>query len=122
LASYIEIKISDAKERFCEPYKYGKQTANPSHTPRTRAKAKLNRIYINLTDGNTTLPSIIRIINILNPGTIFEKEFDYELADVANIKGARYFMLITDDWSRKWHLKLSTDNIFNDKYVVCGCK
>jgi hypothetical protein len=24
--------------------------------------------------------------------------------------------------SRKWHLKLSTDNIFNDKYVVCVFK
>jgi hypothetical protein len=34
LTSCIRIKISDAKERFCELCKYRKQTANPSHTPK----------------------------------------------------------------------------------------
>jgi TRAP-type C4-dicarboxylate transport system permease large subunit len=33
-----------------------------------------------------------------------------------------YLFLIAFLLSRKWHLKLSTDNIFNDKYVVCVCK
>jgi hypothetical protein len=100
LASYIEIKISDAKERFCESCKYGKQTANPSHTSKTRAKAKLDRIHIDLADGGATLPSIIKTVSILNPGIVFEEEFDYELADVASIKDARYFILIIDDYSR----------------------
>jgi hypothetical protein len=100
LILYIGIKISDAKKRFCEFYRYEKQTANPSYTPKIRAKAKLDRIYINLADGDTTLPLIIKIINILNPGIIFEEEFDYELADVASIKDARYFILIIDNYSR----------------------
>jgi hypothetical protein len=42
----------------------------------------------------------MKIINILNFGIVFEEEFDYELADVTNIKGARYFILITDDYSK----------------------
>jgi hypothetical protein len=100
LASYIGIKISDAKKRFCEPCRYGKQTANPNHTLKIRAKAKLDRIYINLADGNITLPLIMKTVNILNPDIIFEKEFDYELANVANIKGAHYFILITNNYSR----------------------
>jgi hypothetical protein len=100
LASCIKIKISNAKKRFCEPYRYGKQTANPSHTPKTRVKAKLDRIHINLTGGGATLSPIIKTVNILNSGTVFEEEFDYKLIDVASIKGARYFMLITDDYSK----------------------
>ena len=53
--------------------------------------------------GGATLSSTMKTISILNPGTVFEEEFDYELADVASIKGARYFMLITDDYSRyRW--------------------
>jgi hypothetical protein len=92
--------MSDVKERFCESYKYGKQTANPSYTFRVRAKARLNRIHINLVGGDVTLPLIMKIISILNSGIVFEEEFDYELIDVANIKGARYFILITDDYSR----------------------
>jgi hypothetical protein len=103
LALCIGIKMSDAKERFCESCRYGKQTANPSHTPRARAKARLDRIHINLVSGGATLPPTIKTISILNPGTVFEEEFDYELADVASTKGARYFMLITDDYSRyRW--------------------
>jgi hypothetical protein len=39
-----------------------------------------------------------------------------EKSDFSNLRIIRLFV------SRKWHLKLSTDNIFNDKYVVCGCK
>jgi hypothetical protein len=42
----------------------------------------------------------MKIINIFNFDTVFEEEFDYELTDVTNIKGARYFILITDDYSR----------------------
>jgi hypothetical protein len=100
LTLYIKIKISDAKERFCELYKYGKQTANSSYTFKIRVKAKLDRIHINLISGDATLPLIIKTINILNSGTVFEEKFDYELADVANIKNARYFILIIDDYSR----------------------
>jgi hypothetical protein len=100
LTSCIEIKISDTKERFCEPCRYGKQIANPSHTSRTRAKARLDRIHINLISGGATLPPIIKTINILNPGTVFEEKFDYELINITSIKDARYFMLITDDYSR----------------------
>jgi hypothetical protein len=50
--------------------------------------------------GDATLSSIMKTINILNFGIVFEEEFDYELANVASIKGARYFILITDDYSR----------------------
>jgi hypothetical protein len=42
----------------------------------------------------------MKIINIFNPDIIFEEKFDYELADVANIKGARYFILIINDYSK----------------------
>jgi hypothetical protein len=100
LILYNKIKISDVKERFCESYKYKKLTANTSHTLKIRITAKLNRIYINLAGGNTTLPLIIKIINIFNSDIIFEKEYDYELIDVTNIKSARYFILIIDDYSR----------------------
>jgi hypothetical protein len=95
--------MSDAKERFCEFYRYRKQKANLSYTPKIRPKTKLDRIHINLAGGNATLPSIIKIVNIFNPGIIFEKEFDYELADMANIKNVYYFMLIINDFSRyRW--------------------
>jgi hypothetical protein len=50
--------------------------------------------------GNITLSLIIKTINILNPDTVFEEEFDYELADVANIKSVRYFILIINDYSK----------------------
>jgi hypothetical protein len=100
LELYIKIKISDIKERFCESYRYGKQTANFNYPPKIRVKTKLDRIYINLAGENATLPLIINFFNIFNLGTIFEEKFDYELVDITNIKDARYFILIIDDYSR----------------------
>jgi hypothetical protein len=100
LILYIEIKISDIKERFYEFCRYRQWTANLSHTSKIRIKAKLNRIYINLINGDATLLSIIKIINIFNSNIVFEEEFDYELIDVTNIKGVRYFILIINNYSK----------------------
>jgi hypothetical protein len=62
--------MSDAKERFCEPCRYGKQTATPNHTPQARAKARLERIHIDLAGGGATLPLTTDTISVLDPGSI----------------------------------------------------
>jgi hypothetical protein len=88
-----DVKLSDGKERFCEPCTISKQHIIPSHIPQERAKAKFDRIHIDIAGGGATLPPAIS--NAIEDG-----EFDYKNADTPSLRGARYFMIITDDYSR----------------------
>jgi histone deacetylase 1/2 len=91
-----EIKLSDGKERFCEPCTISKQHAIPSHTPQERAKARLDLIHIDIAGGGATLPSTVAT-------AMEDGEFDYKNADTPSLRGARYFMIIIDDYSRyRW--------------------
>jgi hypothetical protein len=89
----FDVKLSDGKTRFCELYTLGKQHAIPNHKSQSRAEAKLNRIHIDIAGGSATLPPTIA-------KAIEDSEFDYKNASQPSMRGARYFILITDDYSR----------------------
>jgi hypothetical protein len=89
----FDIKLSNGKTRFCESYTLGKQYAIPNHEPQPRAEAKLDRIHINIAGGGATLPPAIA-------EAIEDSEFDYKNASQSLMRGARYFILITDDYFR----------------------
>jgi hypothetical protein len=100
-----DVKLSDGKERFCEPCTISKQHAILNHIPQERAKAKLDRIHINIAGGSATLPPAIN--NAIEDG-----EFDYKNANTPSFRGARYFIIITNDYSRyRWFfiLKLKSN-------------
>lgn len=96
LATYSsQIKLANTKESFCEPCIYGKQHAIPNHEPQTRAKAMFDLIHIDLGGGRTTLP-------IANSRMLI---FDDDITPTP--KGAKLFMIITDDYSRyRWFFTL----------------
>ena len=99
------VKLSDRKKRFCELCTISKQHTIPSHIPQERAKAKLDRIHIDIASGDATLPPAIS-------NAIEDSEFNYKNIDTPSLRGARYFMIITNDYSRyRWFfvLKLKSD-------------
>jgi hypothetical protein len=89
----FDVKLSDGKTLFCESCTLGKQYAISSHESQPREEVRLDRIYINITDGGATLPLTIT-------QAIEDSEFDYKDASQPSVRGARYFMLITDGYSR----------------------
>jgi hypothetical protein len=92
LATYSsQIKLANNKELFYEPYTYGKQHAIPNHKPQPRAKAAFDLIHVDLDGDKKSLPKAnSRILT-----------FDDDIPPTP--KGAKYFMIITDDYSRyRW--------------------
>jgi hypothetical protein len=89
----FDIKLSDGKARFCELYTLNKQYAISNYKSQSRAEARLDKIYINIADGSAILSSIIA-------KAIEDSEFDYKNVNQSSVRGVRYFMLITDDYSR----------------------
>jgi hypothetical protein len=96
LATYSsQIKLANNKELFCEPCTYGKQHAIPNHEPQPRAEAAFDLIHVDLGGGKKSLPKAnSRMLT-----------FDYDIPPTP--KGAKYFMIITDDYSRyRWFFAL----------------
>jgi Integrase core domain len=96
LATYSsQIKLANNKELFCELYTYSKQHAIPNYKPQPRAKAAFDLIHIDLNGGKKSLPKAnSRILT-----------FDDNIPPTP--KGAKYFMIITDDYSRyRWFFAL----------------
>jgi hypothetical protein len=89
----FDIKFPDGKIRFCEPYILDKQYIIFNHASQTRAKARLERIYIDIAGGGAILSSAI--VKIME-----ENEFDYKNANQFSLRNAYYFMIIIDDYSR----------------------
>jgi hypothetical protein len=56
-------------------------------------EARLDRIHIDIDGGGATLPPAIA-------QAIDDSEFDYKDASQPSVRDARYFILITDDYSR----------------------
>jgi hypothetical protein len=83
-----QIKLANKKELFCESYAYGKQYAIPNHEPQTRAETAFDLIHVNLGGGKNSLPKAnSRMLT-----------FDDDIPPTP--KGAKYFMIITDNYSR----------------------
>jgi hypothetical protein len=97
-----QIKLANKKELFCESCAYGKQYAIPNHKPQTRAEAAFDLIHINLDGGkNSLLKANSRILT-----------FDDDIPPIP--KGVKYFMIITDNYSRyRWFfiLKRKSDAV-----------
>jgi hypothetical protein len=96
LATYSsQIKLANNKELFCEPCTYGKQHAIPNHKPQPRVKAAFDLIHVDLSGGKKSLPKAnSRMLT-----------FDDDIPPTP--KGAKYFMIITDDYSRyRWFFAL----------------
>ena len=78
-----------------------KQYTTPSHAPQQRTEVKLDKIHIDLAGGGVTLRSTIHSTT----GTV---EFIYDNADTPTTKNSRYFMLITDNYSRhRWFFAIA---------------
>jgi hypothetical protein len=89
--SETAVHLSTIKQIFCEPCIFGKQRSNLSHKQQERAKAKLDFIHVDLTGGKNSLFEKSDITQV----DLFDKE------GISFIqKGLRYFMLITDNYSR----------------------
>jgi hypothetical protein len=96
LATYSsQIKLANNKELFCESCTYGKQHAIPNHEPQTRADSIFDLIHVDLGGGKNSLPKAnSRMLT-----------FDDDIPPTS--KGAKYFMIITDDYSRyRWFFAL----------------
>jgi hypothetical protein len=89
LATYSsQIKLANNKELFCESCAYDKQYVIPNHKPQTRAETIFDLIYIDLGgDKNNLLKANSRML-------IFNDDIPLIF------KNAKYFMIITDDYSR----------------------
>ena len=92
--SETAVHLSTNKQTFCEPCTFGKQRTKLSHKQQERANAKLDFIHIDLAGGKSSLTEDSDILQI----DLFDDE------DIPPTqKGSRYFMLITDDYSRyRW--------------------
>jgi GAG-pre-integrase domain len=90
-----QIKLANKKELFCESCVYGKQHAIPNHEPQTRAEATFDLIHVNLDGGKNSLPKANSRMLTFND-------------DIPpTFKGAKYFIIITDDYSRhRWFYTL----------------
>jgi hypothetical protein len=90
-----QIKLANNKELFCESCAYGKQYAILNHEPQTRAEAIFDLIHVDLGGGKNNLPKAnSRMLT-----------FDDDIPPTP--KGAKYFMIITDDYSRyRWFFAL----------------
>jgi hypothetical protein len=90
-----QIKLANNKKLFCESCAYGKQHAILNHEPQTRAEAIFDLIHVNLGGGKNSLPKTnSRMLT-----------FDDDIPPTP--KGAKYFMIITDDYSRhRWFFAL----------------
>jgi hypothetical protein len=90
-----QIKLANNKKLFCESCAYGKQHTIPNHKPQTRAEAIFDLIHINLGGGKNSLPKTnSRMLT-----------FDDNIPPTP--KGVKYFMIITDDYSRhRWFFTL----------------
>jgi hypothetical protein len=90
-----QIKLANKKELFCESCAYGKQHAIPNHEPQTRAETAFDLIHVNLGGGKNSLPKTnSRMLT-----------FDDDIPPTP--KGAKYFMIITDNYSRhRWFFTL----------------
>jgi hypothetical protein len=96
----FDVKLSDGKALFCELCTLGKQYTIPSDKSQPREEVMLDRIHINIAGGGATLPPAIA-------QAIEDSEFDYKDASQPSVRGARYFMLITDGYSRyRWFYTL----------------
>jgi hypothetical protein len=86
-----QIKLANNKELFCESCAYGKQHAIPNHEPQIRAEAIFDLIHVNLGGGKNSLPKTnSRMLT-----------FDDDIPPI--LKGVKYFMIITDNYSRyRW--------------------
>jgi hypothetical protein len=96
LATYSsQIKLANNKELFCEPYTYGKQHTIPNHKPQPRAEAIFDLIHVDLGGSKKSLLKVnSRMLT-----------FDDNIPPIP--KGAKYFMIITDDYSRyRWFFAL----------------
>jgi hypothetical protein len=83
-----QIKLANNKELFCESCAYSKQHAIPNHEPQTRAEAAFDLIHVDLDGDKNSLPKAnSRMLT-----------FDDDIPPTP--KGAKYFMIITDDYSR----------------------
>jgi hypothetical protein len=92
LATYSsQIKLANNKKLFCEPCTYGKQYAIPNHEPQPRAETIFDLIHVDLGGGKKSLSKAnSRILT-----------FDDDIPPTP--KGAKYFMIITDNYSRyRW--------------------
>jgi hypothetical protein len=83
-----QIKLANKKELFCESCAYGKQHAIPNHKPQTRVEAAFDLIHVDLGGGKNSLPKANSRMLI----------FDDDIPPIP--KGAKYFIIITDDYSR----------------------
>ena len=90
-----QIKLANKKELFCESCAYGKQYIILNYKPQTRAETVFDLIHIDLGGGKNSLPKAnSRILT-----------FDDDIPPTP--KGAKYFMIITDDYSRhRWFFAL----------------
>jgi hypothetical protein len=86
-----QIKLANKKELFCESCAYGKQYIISNHKFLTRAEAAFDLIYVNLGGGkNSLLKANSRMLT-----------FNDDIPPIS--KGVKYFMIITDDYSRyRW--------------------
>jgi hypothetical protein len=83
-----QIKLANKKELFCESCAYSKQHAILNHEPQIRAEAAFDLIHVNLDGGKNSLPKAnSRMLT-----------FDDDIPPTP--KGAKYFMIITDDYSQ----------------------
>jgi GAG-pre-integrase domain len=83
-----QIKLANNKELFCESCAYSKQHVILNHEPQIRAEAIFDLIHVNLGgDKNSLLKTNSRMLT-----------FNDDIPPIP--KGAKYFMIITDDYSR----------------------
>jgi hypothetical protein len=90
-----QIKLANNKELFCESCAYGKQHAIPNYKPQTRVEAIFDLIHVDLGGGkNSLLKTNSRML-------IFNDDIP------PTPKGVKYFMIITDNYSRyRWFFAL----------------
>jgi hypothetical protein len=86
-----QIKLANDKELFCESCTYNKQYAISNYEPQIRAETIFDLIHINLGGGkNSLLKANSRML-----------AFDDDIPPIP--KGAKYFIIITDNYSRyRW--------------------
>jgi GAG-pre-integrase domain len=83
-----QIKLTNKKELFCESCAYSKQYIIPNHKSQTRAETAFDLIHVNLGGSKNNLLKANSRMLIFND-------------DIPPIpKGAKYFIIITDDYSR----------------------
>jgi GAG-pre-integrase domain len=108
LATYSsQIKLANNKELFCELYTYGKQYAIPNHKSQSRAETAFDLIHIDLGGGKKSL------LKANSRMLTFDDNIPFTL------KGAKYFMIITDNYSRyRWFFafkrKLDAKKVLKD--------